>query len=137
MTTSNSPAARCLADWESYMKQGDPALLKAMLHPDCRFVSPVVFTPQQGRPITMAYLAAAKQVLGRQGFSYLRRVVDGRHAVLEFSVTIDDIEINGVDMIETDSDGKIVEFKVMVRPLQAMNLLHRLMADQLSRAQAG
>jgi hypothetical protein len=52
--------------------------------------------------------------------------------VLEFATEIDGITINGVDIIKFTDDGRIIHFKVMVRPLKAMNLLHRLMGEQLA-----
>ncbi len=97
--------------------------------------SPVVHTPQRGRDITFKYLASAEQVLGGPGFKYVGEWLSDNGAVLEFAKEIDGITINGVDII-TFADGKITHFKVMVRPLKAMNLLHQLMGAQLAKAAA-
>ena len=74
-------------------------------------------------------------MLGHPGFRYLREVVGERDAALEFAVTLDGIEINGVDLIRWNNEGKITDFKVMVRPLKAVNTLHQLMALMLQGGQ--
>ena len=54
--------------------------------------------------------------------------------MLEFMTEIDDITINGIDLIRFDLEGRIVDFKVMVRPLKAINMLWQHMAAQLPPA---
>jgi hypothetical protein len=117
--------------WHSIVASGDPASLDQLLDDDVVFHSPVVHTPQRGKTITRLYLAAAFSVLTNGSFTYVREVVGERDAVLEFTTVIDGISINGVDIIRWNDGGKITDFKVMVRPLKAVNLLHRKMADQL------
>ena len=121
-----------LDKWYGYMKSHDSAALWDLLHPDAVFESPVVHTPQRGRDITFKYLSSAEKVLGGPGFKYVGEWRSDNGAVLEFEKEIDGIVINGVDII-TFSDGKITHFKVMVRPLKAMNLLHQLMGAQLAK----
>jgi len=96
----------------------------------------VVHTPQRGREITFKYLSSAGQVLGGEGFVYVGEWRNDHGAVLEFEKTVDGIKINGVDIITFDDDGRITHFKVMVRPLKAMNLLHRLMGEKLAEKPA-
>jgi ketosteroid isomerase-like protein len=121
-----------LAAWHAYMEGGgDMAALSAMLADDAVFHSPVVHTPQVGKTKVMAYLGAASVVLGGDSFRYVRELVDGDEVLLEFEAEIDDIHINGIDLIRFDGDGKIADFKVMVRPLKAVNKLWELMAAQL------
>ncbi|MDB5573824.1 MAG: hypothetical protein JWR79_981, partial [Tardiphaga sp.] len=122
-----------LDKWYGYMKSHDRALLWDLLHPDAVFESPVVHTPQQGRERTFKYLTGAEKVLGGEGFSYVGEWRGENGAVLEFEKEIDGVKINGVDIIRFADDGRITHFKVMVRPLKAINLLHRLMGEQLSR----
>ena len=99
------------------------------------FESPVVHTPQRGRDITFKYLASAEQVLGGPAFRYVGEWRNASGAVLEFETEIDGIRINGVDMIAFSDDGaRITHFKVMVRPLKAINLLHQMMGAQLAKA---
>jgi hypothetical protein len=112
----------------------DPALLSALLADDAVFHSPVVHTPQIGKPVVLAYLVAAAQVLGNDGFRYVRELVDGDEVMLEFVTAIDGIAINGVDIIRFDESGKISDFKVMVRPLKAINKVWEVMAAQLEAA---
>jgi hypothetical protein len=123
-----------LAGWHAYMKSGDPQVLSKLLDDDVFFESPVVHTPQRGKAITFKYLMAAAGVLGGPGFTYLNEWRDGDSAVLEFETQIDGILINGIDMIWWNQEGRITRFKVMIRPLKAINLLHQLMGAQLARA---
>ncbi len=120
--------------WYDYMKSHDRAALWDLLHPEAVFESPVVHTPQHGREITFKYLTSAEKVLGGPGFTYVGEWRSENGAVLEFENEIEGIRINGVDIIAFDADGRITRFKVMVRPLKAINLLHRLMAEQLARS---
>jgi len=99
------------------------------------FFSPVVHTPQRGRAVTTQYLSAAFRVFFNETFHYVRELVHGHDAVLEFLVEIDGIVVNGVDMIKWNDDGRIVEFKVMLRPLKAINLIHQKMGEMLKAAQ--
>jgi hypothetical protein len=123
-----------LEQWYAFMKSHDRAALWELLHPDVVFESPVVHTPQRGRDITFKYLASAEKVLGGPGFHYRGEWLGEHGAVLEFENEVEGIKINGVDMITFDGDGRIAHFKVMVRPLKAVNLLHRLMAEELMRS---
>jgi SnoaL-like domain len=125
-----------LDKWYAYMKSHDRTALWDLLHPDAVFESPVVHTPQRGRDITFKYLSSAEKVLGGPGFIYRGEWRSDSGAVLEFENEIEGITINGVDIITFDADGRITHFKVMVRPLKAINLLHRLMGEELIR-QAG
>lgn len=122
-----------LQRWMDFIGKGghDPAALAAMLDDNVVFMSPVVHTPQRGKFITMGYLGAAAQVLGGPSFRYVREFDCGSRAVLEFTTELDGIFINGVDMIEWNADGLITEFKVMVRPLKAIQKVHGLMARAL------
>ena len=124
-----------IARWHAYMQGGsDMQLLSDMLADDAVFHSPVVHTPQEGKAKVMAYLGAAAVVLGNDTFCYVRELVDGDHACLEFTATIDGIHVNGIDLIHFGPDGKIKDFKVMVRPMKAMNKLWEMMAAQLQAA---
>ena len=120
--------------WYAYMTSHDLAALYELLHPDAVFESPVVHTPQRGREIAFKYLAGAEKVLGGPGFRYVGEWRSANGAVLEFATEIEGIAINGVDIITFSDDGSLItHFKVMVRPLKAINLLHRLMGEQLAK----
>ena len=127
---------RALQHWHEVAAGGStPAALETILHPDCVFHSPVVHTPQEGKAIVIAYLSAAGQTLGNDEFCYLREVVDGNTAVLEFQTMMDGIQVNGIDMITFDDESLITDFKVMVRPLKAINKVWEMMGQQLEKAQ--
>lgn len=122
-----------LAAWHRYMLDNDPDLLADLIAPDAVFHSPVVHTPQEGKAKVLAYLTAAGHVLGNETFRYTRELVDGPEAMLEFVAELDGITINGIDLIRFDLEGRIVDFKVMVRPLKAINKVWEMMAAQLAQ----
>ena len=124
-----------LARWHAYMESGgDAALLSALIAETCVFHSPVVHTPQVGKPVVMAYLLAAAKVLGNDAFHYVRELVAGDEVMLEFVTELDGISVNGVDIMHFNADGQISDFKVMVRPLKAINAVWQMMGAQLAAA---
>ncbi|WP_439545616.1 nuclear transport factor 2 family protein [Sandarakinorhabdus sp.] len=123
--------AENLSRWHAHVKAPDHANLWDMLHPDAVFESPVVHTPQRGRDIVFKYLASADKVLGGEGFTYTGEWLNAHGAILEFENTINGIKVNGIDMITWDEDGRIVHFKVMVRPLKAIQMVHQMMGEML------
>ena len=126
-----------VARWHTMLESKDTSILEELLADDVTFHSPVVHTPQEGKAITTLYLSAANQVFTAGEFKYVREVIDGNNAVLEFQTELDGIHINGVDMIRCNEAGRIVDFKVMVRPLKAINLLHQKMGEMLQQLAAG
>ncbi len=122
--------------WHQLVNERNVAGLDDVLADDAVFHSPIVHTPQEGKQITKLYLMAAFGVLSSGPFRYVREVVSGNDAVLEFQTEVDGIFVNGVDMIRWNDEGKIVDFKVMIRPLKAINLLHQMMAAMLQKMKA-
>lgn len=146
MTSNTVNTANNLERWHQHVRGELPGGLDELLHDDCVFHSPVVFTPQVGKELTKLYLSAAGNTFseGKAGqtpgapgskFRYTREVASGHDIVLEFETEMDGKYINGIDMMTFDEDGKITEFKVMVRPLQAVNLLHMKMKAMLESMQ--
>ena len=124
-----------LATWHRLVSNRDIGGLDSLLADEAVFHSPVVHTPQVGKVLTQRYLTAAFSVFFNATFRYVREIVGERDAVLEFLVEIDGITVNGVDIIKWNSQGKIVEFKVMLRPLKGINVIHQKMAAMLQAAQ--
>lgn len=124
-----------LATWHELVRTRNAKGLDALLADQVVFHSPVVHTPQVGKAATLQYLSAAFHVFFNPSFRYVREVVGDRDAVLEFQVEIEGISVNGVDMIRWDEEGRIVDFKVMIRPLKAINLIHQKMAAMLQANQ--
>jgi hypothetical protein len=120
-----------LATWHQIVQDRNLKGLDALLSDRVVFHSPVVHTPQSGKAVTTQYLSAALRVFFNESFRYVREIASDRDAVLEFQVEIDGISVNGVDMITWDAAGQIVDFKVMIRPLKAVNLVHQKMAALL------
>ncbi len=121
-----------LARWHEIIKAQDPTGLEEILTEDCVFLSPVVHKPQEGRAMTVLYLTGAMSVFN-ETFHYTKEVVTDAHAVLEFECTVDGIVINGVDIMTFADDGRIKEFRVMVRPLKGVQMIHAKMAAMLDQ----
>ncbi len=135
--------------WHAVLRGEDD--IDDLLHADCTFWSPVIFRPQEGRELTRMYLTAAGQVFpgddappsggpsegggdptgGNSAFRYTRRILDGHHACLEFETTMDGLTVNGVDLITCDDDGRIVDFKVMLRPMKVLEAVRDRMVAAL------
>ena len=119
--------------WHQVVRDKDIGLLDSLVADDCVFHSPVVHTPQQGKALTKMYLAAAASVLANDTFTYVRELIGESDAMLEFTADIQGVHVNGIDMIRWNDAGEIVDFKVMVRPLKAVNLLHGMMKQMLEQ----
>lgn len=136
-----------LEKWHEIMKSGGinaSQKLDDLLDDDVIFYSPVVFTPQKGKEITKLYLSAASGVFGdskiknessnkKSKFKYIKEIVNGNQACLEFETEMNGKYVNGIDLITWNEDNKITEFKVLVRPLQAVNILHQSMGEMLEK----
>ena len=143
-----------VANWKLFLKGEFPGGLDELLHDDVVFYSPVVFTPQRGKDITKLYLSAAGSTFNEPdedapttvhdedgspktgAFKYVNEIVSGNSAMFEFETTMGGKYVNGIDLITCDEDGKIVEFKVMIRPLQAVNAVHQAMGAMLEQLSA-
>jgi ketosteroid isomerase-like protein len=119
--------------WHELLKSKKTSGLSKLLADDVVFYSPVVHTPQKGKAITTMYLSAAFFVFFNDTFKYVRETVADDHAILEFQTIINGVEVNGVDMITWNDDGQITEFKVMVRPLKAIQTIHEMMKTMLEK----
>jgi len=133
-----------VAKWHDYLAGNLSGGLDELLDDDVVFYSPIVFAPQRGKQLTSLYLQAATQTFPGDGtgtdptisppggaFRYTKSLLSGDTAILEFETTMKGKYVNGVDIIRCNDAGKIVEFRVMIRPLQAVNLVHQQMATML------
>ncbi len=135
-TDTPRPIDRALAHWHEMVETRDPSGLGEFLHDDVVFHSPVVFTPVPGKALTAKYLEAAFVTFISGGeFRYTSETVDGDLAVLQFETTMNGKYVNGVDILTCDDDSMITEFKVMMRPLQAVNIVHQQMKAMLESMQ--
>jgi hypothetical protein len=131
-----------VARWHRFITGESPNELEGLLADDVVFYSPILYTPQRGREITATYVRAATQALPGEGaeggkggegaFRYTKQVLAGDVAVLEFETTVQGKYVNGVDIIRCDEDARIVEFRVMIRPLQAVNAVDESMRAMLA-----
>ncbi|QUM76726.1 nuclear transport factor 2 family protein [Moritella sp. 24] len=120
--------------WHQLLKTRNTDDLDLLLSDKVVFHSPVTHTPQAGKIITSVYLTVALSVFVNESFNYVRQIISDNDAALEFEVEIDGILVNGVDMIKWDDEGKIIDFKVSIRPLKAVNLIHKKMGELLQVA---
>jgi len=125
---------KALEAWHHLVRTQDASGLHALIAEDAVFHSPVVHTPQRGRKLAVMYLGAAFQVFFNPTFRYVREIVGTSDAMLEFETAIDGVLVNGVDIIKWNDAGQIVEFKVMLRPLKAINVIHQRMGAMLQAA---
>jgi hypothetical protein len=124
-----------LAAWHQLVENRNASGLDSLLAENVVFHSPIVHTPKVGKAITTQYLTAAFRVFFNDSFRYVRETTSTRDAMLEFTVEIDGISVNGVDIIKWNDEGKIEEFKVMLRPLKALNLIGERMGAMLQSKQ--
>lgn len=126
-----------IPQWHQAVAAKDPKALDALLDPKCVFYSPIVFAPQKGKSLTKMYLSAAMRVFEAAGdFHYIKEVEQGNNAILEFNSTIDGVIIDGIDMITWNDEGKITEFKVMLRPFRAIEKMGEKMKAELENQSA-
>ena len=124
-------AKNLIHKWHEVIDSDDLNMLDSILAEDAVFSSPVVFTPMEVKESTKMYLHAAGQSFNMEKFQYTKEIHDGMNSVLEFETYIDDISVNGVDMIEWNEDGKISNFKVMIRPFKAVQKVQEKMVEAL------
>ena len=123
-----------ITKWHEVVSTKNYQLLEEILDDNVIFYSPVVFTPQKGKEVTKIYLSAAAEVFEGNSFSYVKELIKDNEAALEFELELDEIKVNGVDLITWNHEKKITEFKVFIRPLQAVNALHQKMGAMLESA---
>jgi hypothetical protein len=124
-----------LDTWHELVRTRNTQGLSSLLADNVSFYSPVVHAPQIGKEVTLQYLSAAFQVFCNESFRYVRELTGPRDAALEFQVEIEGISVNGIDLIKWDDEGRIIEFKVLIRPLKAINLIQQKMAALLRAGQ--
>lgn len=141
---------KCMENWHKHLRGEFEGGLDALLDDDCVFYSPIVFSPQKGKALTKMYLQAAGSTFSGSDepvkaallddansdgkkFHYIKEVMSGNHAVLEFETELEGKYVNGIDMITCNDEGKIVEFKVMILLLQAIQMMHAQMAAMLEK----
>ena len=124
-------AKSLIKKWHKVIETDNLELLNDIIADNAIFSSPVVFKPMEGKEITMMYLNAAGESFNMEKFEYTKEIHDDMNSVLEFETFIDEISVNGVDMIEWNEDGKISNFKVMIRPYKAVQKVQEKMIEAL------
>jgi hypothetical protein len=122
-----------LEAWHRIVVEQDAGGLQALLADDVVFHSPIVHTPQRGKATARRYLETALRVFFNPSFRVVRKFHGDLEGLLEFESEIDGVTINAVDILEWNADGRIIDFKVMVRPLKAIGVVQRKMTGALQR----
>tara|TARA_B100000003_G_C10781662_1_gene311216 strand:- start:161 stop:535 length:375 start_codon:yes stop_codon:yes gene_type:complete len=122
-----------IEEWHNFVKTKNINILDRILSDEVVFYSPAVHTPQVGKQITKKYLLTAAEVLFKENFKYVSEVKGNEIAICEFECNIDEIYINGIDIIIWNGSNQITSFKVMVRPLKGLMILKEKMANILSK----
>jgi hypothetical protein len=97
---------------------------------ECRFLSPVVFSPYEGKEVVLTILAEGAMKVFGDDFHYVHKFEEGNSAALIFKATVNGREADGLDLLQFDDDGLITELKVMVRPLSGLNELKQEMGKR-------
>lgn len=126
-------SAEGINDWHTFLRTGDVDILERMLADDCVFESPVMHTPSLGKAKTREYMIAAQKLVGSPDLEFVQEFDMGDRAVVEFSVDLNGVTINGVDLIKWNEQGQVTHFKVMVRPLKAMQAMSDAMMAMMQR----
>jgi hypothetical protein len=126
-----------LADrFRAAVEGGNVDDVSELFHEDAVFRSPVLFKPYEGRDNVLTVLRAADRTLVSGGrFRYLHQLedTDARVSILEFATEVDGKQVEGIDKLTFDEDGLIVEVKVMIRPLSALQAVGARMAEEFER----
>ncbi len=116
--------------WHDFIETPNAENLQTILHDDVKFHSPFVWKPKHGKAMTTAILLTVTEIF--VDFRYVREITNDSHWALEFEAKIGEFNLRGVDLIELDGDGKIVDFEVMIRPANALQALGAEMGRQLA-----
>ena len=125
----NEQSAETLRQWHEFVKTQTPEILDEILEDDVSFHSPFVWKPKLGKPITKQILITAASIF--EDFRYIREIFGEHDWMLEFEASIGELTLRGVDIIKIDEAGKIVDFEVMVRPANALQILGMEMSKRL------
>ena len=118
------------AQFQKAMLSGDLDLMAAALAPDVSFWSPAVHKPYEGHAAVMKMLTAAHHVLG--GLTYKETVESGERTVLFFTARVGDRDVEGIDALRFDTEGRVRELVVMIRPHSALTAVMEAMARRLT-----
>ena len=108
-------------------------ILDEILADNIKFHSPFVWKPKEGKKLTTQILLTVSQVF--QNFRYVREIADNNQFCLEFEAEIGELTLRGVDLIQLNADGKIIDFEVMIRPANALQILGMEMGKRLQKAE--
>jgi hypothetical protein len=123
-----------LERWHDFVANPSAQILEEILADGVKFHSPFVWKPKEGKEAAVVLLTTVAEVF--QGFGYIRQLVAGNHLALEFEARVGDLNLRGIDLMELDADGKIIDFEVMVRPANGLQALGMEMAKRLMQKSA-
>ena len=121
-----------LKTWHRMIETRDLTDLPSIVHPSAEFRSPMAFKPYRSREAVVLILSTVITIF--ENFEYHRAFAspDGLSLVLEFSADVGGKSLKGIDMVRFDEDGLIVDFEVMIRPLNGLQALGAEMGARLA-----
>lgn len=124
------PVARSLVIWHEMIASGSMERLASISADDCVFRSPAFYKPYRGKEALQIVLSSVATVF--EDFAYHRTLTsaDGLNVMLEFSARIGGTQLKGIDLVRFNPDGKIAEFEVMIRPMNALMALGKMMSER-------
>lgn len=134
MTIENTK--KSIARWHEMLETRDMSILNELLAEEVVFRSPVAFQPYPGKQVVFFILTNVIQVF--ENFTYHREFIseDGNNVVLEFSANVGDKKLKGVDMIQFNEEGQMIDFEVMIRPKSGLEALAVQMGQRIQSFQA-
>ena len=127
---------KSIARWHEMLETRDMSILNELLAEEVVFRSPVAFQPYPGKQVVFFILTNVIQVF--ENFTYHREFIseDGNNVVLEFSANVSDKKLKGVDMIQFNEEGQMIDFEVMIRPKSGLEALAVQMGQRMQSFQA-
>ena len=110
----------------------DLELMREVLREDVVLHSPILFRGFEGRDVVVAVLTHVIDTL--EDFAYTDELAEGDTVVLRFKAMVGDRELEGIDFLELDEDGRVAELTVFMRPLSAVNRFNEQMITRFAAA---
>lgn len=128
LTTTQAAVQR----WHEMLQTGDMSILNDLLAEDVVFRSPVAYNPYPGKQVVFFILTNVIQIF--ENFTYHREFYseDGLNVVLEFSAHVGEKKLKGIDMIQFNEQGQIIDFEVMLRPKSGLEALAVQMGQRMA-----
>jgi hypothetical protein len=117
----NEILSKTLLQWHQFVETPKATILNEILDENIKFHSPFVWKPKDGKMMAMGILMTVTEIF--EDFHYIREIINENQWCLEFEAKVGEFTLRGVDLIELNAQGKIIDFEVMIRPANALQAL--------------